>query len=44
MDMPKPGDVHKRLSALVGNWSGRETLQPAPWDPAGGSARARVTN
>ena len=44
MEMPKPGDVHKRLSALVGNWSGRETLQPAPWDPAGGSARARVTN
>jgi hypothetical protein len=44
MEMPKPGDVHKRLGALVGSWSGRETLQPAPWDPAGGSARARVTN
>jgi uncharacterized protein DUF1579 len=44
MDMPKPGDAHKRLSALVGSWSGTETLQPAPWDPAGGSAKARVSN
>ena len=44
MNMPKPGDAHKRLGALVGSWSGSETLQPAPWDPVGGTANARVTN
>jgi len=44
MDMPKPGDAHKKLSALIGEWSGTEKLHPSPWDPAGGTAEARVIN
>lgn len=44
MDMPKPGAAHQKLSALVGEWAGDETLHPSPWDPAGGPAEARVTN
>ena len=44
MDMPKPGDAHKKLAALVGEWIGPETLHPSPWDPAGGVAQARVVN
>ena len=44
MDMPKPGDAHKKLEVLIGDWSGRETLHPSPWDPAGGTASATVTN
>jgi hypothetical protein len=44
MEMPKPGDAHKKLSALVGEWAGDETLHPSPWDPTGGAAAARVTN
>ena len=42
--MPKPGDPHKRLEALVGEWSGPETVHPAPWDPAGGEAVGEVVN
>jgi len=42
--MPKPGDAHKKLAALIGDWSGGETLHPSPWDPSGGSASARVVN
>jgi hypothetical protein len=44
MDMPKPGAAHQKLSALIGDWTGDETLHPSPWDPAGGPAEARVTN
>jgi hypothetical protein len=44
MDMPKPGDAHKKLAPLVGEWTGDETLHPSPWDPSGGGARAQVTN
>jgi Protein of unknown function (DUF1579) len=44
MDMPKPGDVHKQLGRLVGEWSGEETLHPSPWDPKGGTAIGSVTN
>lgn len=44
MEMPKPGDPHKRLEALVGEWSGPETVHPAPWDPAGGEAVGEVVN
>jgi hypothetical protein len=42
--MPKPGEAHARLRTLVGRWEGRETLHPAPWDPAGGTATAVVEN
>jgi len=44
MDMPRPGDAHKKLSSFVGDWIGTETLHPSPWDPAGGTAAARVVN
>lgn len=44
MEMPKPGDPHKRLEALVGEWTGPETVHPAPWDPAGGEAMGEVVN
>ncbi|MEW6321885.1 MAG: DUF1579 family protein [Acidobacteriota bacterium] len=42
--MPRPGDPHKRLAGFIGAWSGVETLHPSPWDPAGGTATAKVTN
>jgi hypothetical protein len=44
MDMPKPGDAHKKLSGLIGEWSGGETLHPSPWDPVGGKATAKIVN
>jgi hypothetical protein len=44
MDMPKPGDVHKQLERLIGEWSGEETLYPSPWDPKGGKATGSVRN
>jgi hypothetical protein len=44
MDMPRPGEPHAQLRALVGEWHGDEVVHPAPWDPAGGPAKARVTN
>lgn len=44
MDMPKPGDAHRRLSRLVGRWTGGEKLYPGPWDPTGGPATATITN
>jgi Protein of unknown function (DUF1579) len=44
MDMPKPGDGHRKLEKLVGNWTGEEKLHPSPWDPRGGVAQARVNN
>jgi len=44
MEMPKPGDWHRRLSALVGTWTGAERLHPAPWDPTGGPATAKIVN
>ncbi len=44
MDMPKPGDAHARLHALVGQWGGEERLHPAPWDLAGGAATAFINN
>jgi hypothetical protein len=42
--MPKPGEAHARLRILAGHWQGRETLYPAPWDAAGGTATAVVDN
>ena len=44
MEMPKPGEAHARLQTLVGRWHGGETLHPAPWDPAGGTATAVIEN
>jgi hypothetical protein len=42
MEMPKPQDEHKRLSALAGAWTGEEKLFPSPWDPKGGPATSMV--
>jgi hypothetical protein len=44
MDMPKPGEAHSRLNALLGEWAGAETLYPSPWDPGGGTATSRTVN
>jgi len=44
MEMPKPGQAHRKFETLVGSWEGGETLHPSPWDPAGGTATASVTN
>ncbi len=44
MEMPKPGDAHARLHTLAGQWGGEETVHPAPWEPAGGSATAFINN
>jgi Protein of unknown function (DUF1579) len=33
--MPKPTEGHQKLSRLVGNWIGDETLEPSPWGPGG---------
>lgn len=41
MEMPKPSAGHDRLSQLVGNWEGEETMHPSPWDPGGGLAIGR---
>jgi hypothetical protein len=37
-----PGDEHRRLAALAGEWSGEETLAASRWS-AGGRAVARVS-
>ena len=44
MDMPKPGDAHRKLAGFIGEWSGGETLHPSPWDPTGGTATATIVN
>lgn len=44
MDMPRAGEAHRKLQALVGSWSGQEQLHPSPWDPAGGPAQCEVEN
>jgi hypothetical protein len=44
MDMPRPGDAHHKLQALVGAWIGDERIQPSPWDPVGGPAEGSVEN
>ena len=44
MQMTSPTPEHKMLEKLVGNWQGRETMSPAPWDPTGGPAVGRSTN
>ena len=44
MEMPKPTEVHHKLSAFAGHWTGQEKLSPSPWDPNGGSAVGRCVN
>jgi len=42
MDMPKPGEEHRKLQAFVGEWKGDEKMFPSPWDPKGGPAKSRT--
>ena len=42
--MPKPTDAHRKLERLLGNWRGEEKIFPTPWDPKGGTAKARAEN
>ncbi len=44
MNMPRTGEAHRKLQALIGCWSGQEQLHPSPWDPAGGPAQCEVEN
>jgi len=44
MQMTTPTPEHRMLEKLVGDWTGRETMSPAPWDPTGGPALGRVSN
>lgn len=43
MEMPKPGEEHHKLHALVGNWKGDDRIHPMPWDPKGDVRSSRVT-
>src|SRR5262245_40303613 len=44
MEMPKPNEAHRKLDALAGRWTGKETIPPCPWDPKGGTAVGRCDN
>lgn len=41
MQMPKPTKFHKKLAALIGDWSGDEVMHPSAWDPKGGKSKGR---
>ena len=43
MEMPKPGDEHRRLAKLDGSWRGEERMLPTPWKPEGGKALGRMS-
>ena len=43
MEMPKPTKHHEKLAAMVGEWTGEETMHPSPWDPKGGTATSRTS-
>jgi hypothetical protein len=40
--MPRPGEAHQKLHALVGSWTGEEQIQPSPWYPADGQVDNRL--
>ena len=41
MELPKPGEPHRKLKKFAGKWIGEETLRPAgPWKPPGERAEA----
>lgn len=44
MEMPKPGDVHRKLEQLTGIWEGTEIMHPSPWTPERMEAQGRVEN
>ena len=37
MEMPRPGDAHKKLEMLAGRWIGDEKMHPGPMGPGGTS-------
>ncbi|MET7991350.1 DUF1579 family protein [Amycolatopsis sp. NPDC005232] len=41
MEMPRRGEAHEALSALVGDWAGVEELEASPWAPAS-TAKAKA--
>lgn len=41
MHMPQLNEHHKKYDALVGEWEGKETIHPTPWDPAGRKATSK---
>ncbi len=42
MEMPKPGEQHKKLQAMVGQWVSEDKFHPTPWDPKGGMAKTSM--
>ncbi len=44
MEMPKPGEKHKKLLMLTGKWEGEETMHPSPWVPEMKKAVGKVDN
>ena len=38
METPELTDAHRKLERLTGQWRGKDTLHPSPWDPAGAEA------
>jgi len=44
MRMPARTAAHETLEMMAGSWAGTERIHPAPWDPSGGTASARVEN
>lgn len=44
MHMPKPTKFHKKLEALVGNWTGDEVMYPSPMNPEGSMTTGTYTS
>src|SRR3954463_16524706 len=44
MQTPARTAEHGKLEMMAGSWAGTERIHPAPWDPSGGTASARVEN
>lgn len=42
MEMPKPAPAHEKLHAMIGTWTGQETMHPSPWDPEGCTATGLI--
>ena len=42
MQMPRPGPEHEVLKRFTGDWTGEETMFPAPWHPEQRTTRGRT--
>lgn len=40
--MPQPTEFHKKLTAMVGEWKGEETLHPNAWSPEGSKTTSKL--